>query len=184
MSFEHSPRDPAVAIALDLLAPGFADKDFLMANKDPGYTHHMGPRLRAEVEKQLIDDFRRYAAEQRDDLTIDWSETCPEGHETAYLDGRLENWSDVCIVNAQGETVARGWIDFIHGSGDHPLFVFWYSLRFGANTEDVVRAQGIPQHIWENLPERTKALYLSSEADDHWANDPLVLQWRNQRSQR
>ena len=84
---------------------------------DLGYTHHMGPRLRAEVERQL--------------------------------------------------------------------FVFWQFLHFGENTEDVVRAHGgIPQHIWQSLPESSKDLCLKSETyDAAWANDPLVLQWRDQRSQ-
>jgi hypothetical protein len=153
---------------------------------DPGYTRHMGPRLRAEVERQLFKDFQRYAYEQSDDLAIDWSDTCPEGHATAYLDGWLENWSDVWVVNAQRERIAWGWIDFIHGGGENPLFVFWQFLQFGDNTEDVVRAHGgIPQHIWESLPESSKDLCLKSETyDAAWANDPLVLQWRDQRSQR
>jgi hypothetical protein len=120
-------------------------------DKDLGYTHHMGPHLRAEVEKQLLNDFQRYSDEQSNDLAIDWSDTCPEGHDTEYLDGWLENWSDVWVVNAQGERIAWGWIDFIHGGGDHPLFVFWHYLHFEENTQDVVRAHGIPQHIWESL---------------------------------
>ena len=152
---------------------------------DTGYTHHMGPRLRAEVERQLFKDFQRYAYKQSADLAIDWSDTCPEGHATAYLDGWLENWSDVWVVNAQGARIAWGWIDFIHGGGENPLFVFWQFLHFGENTEDVVRAHGgIPQHIWQSLPESSKDLCLKSETyDAAWANDPLVLQWRDQRSQ-
>ena len=72
-------------------------------DKDLGYTHHMGPRLRAEVERQLLQDFRRYSHEQSDHLAIDWSDTCPEGHTTEYLDGWLENWSDVWVVNTRGK---------------------------------------------------------------------------------
>ncbi len=95
---------------------------------DPGYPDYMGPRLRAEVERQLFKDFQRYSDELSDDLAINWSDICPEGHVTEYLDGWLENWSDVWIVTAQGERIAWGWIDFIHGGGDNPLFVFWYYL--------------------------------------------------------
>jgi hypothetical protein len=150
-----------------------------------GYPEHMGPRLRAEVESQLLQDFERYAPQQSDDLAIDWSDSCGEGHATAYLDGWLENWSSVWVVNAQGKRIAEGWIDFIHGGGDHPLFVFWSYLHLGENTEDVVCTQGIPQHIWENLPESSKDLCVKSETyDAAWGNDPLVLQWKNQRSQR
>ncbi len=132
------------------------------------YPNHMGPRLRAEVERQLLLDFQHYAHEQSDHLAIDWSDTCPEGHATAYLDGWVENWSGVWVVNAQGKRIAWGWIEFIHGGGDHPLFVFWHYLHFGENTEDVVQVD----------------LCLTSETyDAKWGNDPLVLQWRNQKSQ-
>jgi len=64
-------------------------------DKDLGYTQHMGPRLRAEAERQLLHDFHRYYHGNMDNLAIDWSDTCPEGHTTEYLDGRLEDWSGV-----------------------------------------------------------------------------------------
>jgi hypothetical protein len=76
-------------------------------NKEAGYTNHMGPRLRAEVERQLLQDFRRYSDESGDDLAIDWSDVCPEGHVTEYLDGWLENWSDVGVVNSRRERIAQ-----------------------------------------------------------------------------
>ncbi|HEX6483699.1 MAG TPA: hypothetical protein VF043_33045 [Ktedonobacteraceae bacterium] len=139
---------------------------------------------RLSFQNTLLQDFQRYSDKLSDDLAIDWSDTCPEGHTTEYLDGYLENWSGVWVVTTQGERIAWGWMDFIHGGGDNPLFVFWYYLHFGANTQDVVRAHGIPQHIWESLPESSKDLCLTSETyDATWRNDPLVLQWRNQRSQ-
>lgn len=154
-------------------------------NTHPGETPPMGPQLRAEVERQLLKDLQRYTHEHSGDLTIDWSDICLEGHVTTYLDGYLENWSDVWLVNAQGARIAWGWIDFIHGGGDHPLFVFWQFLHFGENTADVVGAHGgIPLHIWESLPESSKDLCLTSETyDAAWKNDPLVLQWRAQRLQ-
>lgn len=155
-------------------------------NTESGFISDMGPYLHAEVERQLLKDFQRYFDKWNNDLAIDWSDPCPEGHVTVYLDGRLENWSDVCVVNAQGEKVAWGWIDFIHGGGENPLYVFWQFLHFGEDTEDVVQAQGgIPQHIWENLPESSKDLCLESETyDAAWGNDPLVVQWWDQKSQR
>jgi hypothetical protein len=153
-------------------------------NKDEDDAHPMGPQLRAEVERQLLKDFEWYTHQQRADLTIDWSDICPEGHATTYLGGWLENWSEVWVVNAQGERIAWGWIEFIHGGGDHPLFVFWHYLHIGDDAQDVVRLPGIPLHIWERLPESSKDLCLTSETyDAAWGKDPLVLQWRNQRSQ-
>lgn len=151
--------------------------------KELGYTERMGPMLRAEVQKQLLKDFQRYYNGSIDNLAIDWSETCPEGHATIYLDSWLEDWSDVRIVNLQGEVIASGWIDFIHGGEDNPLFVFWYYLQIGEDGSDVVKANGIPLHIWERLPDSTKDLCLKSDSyDAAWCNDPLVLEWGKQRS--
>jgi len=151
--------------------------------KELGYTEQMGPRLRAEVQRQLLKDFQRYYNESTHNLTIDWSDTCPEGHATIYLDGWLENWSEVKVVNSQGEIIASGWIDFIHGGGENPLFVFWYYLNIGESGSDVVKANGIPTHIWEILPDSTKDLCLKSDSyDKAWCNDPLVLEWRKRKS--
>lgn len=42
---------------------------------------------------------------------------------------------------------------------EYLLYVFWQFLHFGEHAEDVVGAQkGIPQHIWESLPESSKNL--------------------------
>ncbi len=149
--------------------------------KDLGYTDRMGPKLRAEVERQLLHDFQQYDHQQRDHLTIDWSDTCPEGRPAHYLDGWLENWSDVWVVNAQKERIAWGWIDFIYVGEENPLFVFWHYLHFVEDEDDVVKTAGIPQHIWESLPEGTKDLLAFGTYDTRWRNDPLVLHWRNQR---
>ncbi len=152
--------------------------------KDLGYTDRMGPLLRAEVERQLLNDFQRYAQEQSDTLAIDWSDTCPEGHTAVFLDGELENWSDAWVVNLKGERIAWGWIEFVHGGGDNPLFVFWHYLHFGKDSEDVVQTHNIPKHIWERLPESSKDLCMKSgEYDSKWSKDPQVIQWRNQKSQ-
>jgi hypothetical protein len=153
-------------------------------DKSRSYPKDMGPRLRAEVEGQLLKDFERYAPQQCDQFAIDWFDTCPEGHATTYLDGWLQNYSNVRVVNQHETTIAEGWIDFIHGGGENPLFVFWYYLSLRENTENVVQTQGIPQHIWDSLPESSKDLCLKSEMyDAAWGNDPLVLQWKRQRRQ-
>jgi hypothetical protein len=144
-------------------------------------TERLGKRLRVEVERQLLEDFRYYFKDQ-DDITIDWSDPCGEGHETEHLDGSLENWSDVWIVNVKGERIAWGWIDFVHGGDDNPLFVFWHYLHFGEDGEDMVRSHGIPQHIWDRLPNSSKDLCLKSgKYDARWCNDLLVAQWRERK---
>ena len=69
----------------------------------------MGPQLRSEVERQLLSDLREYAVEV-DGLRFDWSETSPEGHRTFFLDGELENWSGVRVIDIDGNIQAYGWL--------------------------------------------------------------------------
>jgi hypothetical protein len=59
-------------------------------HKVPNFIDPMGPRLRAEVERQLLEDLQRYYNESTSNLTLDWSNPCPEGHTTEYLDGWME----------------------------------------------------------------------------------------------
>src|SRR5688572_9110193 len=96
----------------------------LLQQLNLGYTEGMGPKLRLEVERQLLCDLARYGVEVKG-LTVDWSDTCPEGHTTTFLDGTLENWSGVRVWTKGGTLVAEGWLDFVHGGGSNPLFVFW-----------------------------------------------------------
>ncbi len=88
----------------------------------------MGPQLRAYVEHQLLTDLQFYGVPTVG-LSFDWSNPCQEGHVTRYLDGMLEEMSDVGVNRSDGTPVAEGWLDFIHGGGDAPLFVFWLFLR-------------------------------------------------------
>ena len=148
-----------------------------------GYTEKMGPMLRREVEQQLLADLRNYGVDN-DNLQFDWSDTCPEGHVTDALDGTLENWSGVAVRDANGTIVADGWLDFIHGGGTNPLFVFWeYLTIYEDNKEQRVKnSPGIPQHVWDQLPVSSKELCTKArEYDAAWCNDPLVTKWQRER---
>jgi len=89
----------------------------------------MGPQLRAYVEHQLLTDLQFYGVPTVG-LSFDWSNPCQEGHVTRYLDGMLEEMSDVGVNRSDGTPVAEGWLDFIHGGGDAPLFFFGSSSGF------------------------------------------------------
>jgi hypothetical protein len=119
----------------------------------------MGPRLQAYVEEQLLADLRHYGV-ATDGLTVDWSDFCPEGHVTEYLGGRVANWSAVVVRAAAGRPVAGGWMDFVHGGGDDPLFVFWHYLSVfrGGSWHHVKDEPGVPPHVWQRLPAHAKAL--------------------------
>lgn len=150
---------------------------------DPGYTTLMGPLLRAEVERQLMVDLKHYGV-VCDDGWIDWSGTCPEGHTTQYRDGQLENWSGVGVGDAAGTMIAGGWIDFIHGGDDNPLFVFWQFLdiHHPGGWTTMKSAPGIPPHVWEQIPESSRVLCRHSDRyDARWAADPLVVAWQQER---
>jgi hypothetical protein len=139
----------------------------------------MGPRLRAYVEQQLLDDLRHYGIDPGV-YKIDWADACQEGHCTSYMDGNLEELSGINVLGPDGEVVADGWMDFIHGGGNHPLFVFWLFLAIGCGTSrhEVKRDVGIPVHVWERLPDSTKTLCArADEYDARWASDPLVVEW-------
>ena len=140
----------------------------------------MGPHLKAEVERQLIEDIMHYGILDTR-LRIDWSGACPEGHRTSYLDGDLEAVSNVSVLNGNNEIVAEGWLDFVHGGGDNQLFVFWLFLdiRRGGKWEEVKSEPVIPQHIWERLSDNTKDACMSEgKYDSNWCNDPLVISWK------
>jgi hypothetical protein len=149
-----------------------------------GDEERMGPLLRKEVESQLLKDLAPYGIDPKG-LVIDWSCCCIEGHCTQVLDGELENFSGVTVVNSDGQAVAEGWMQFIHGGGDNPLFVFWMYLTVVRNGEqvEVKDDPNIPGHIWAKLPEKMKRLCTkTNEYDGSWGNDPLVLAWKRSQS--
>lgn len=140
----------------------------------------MGPQLQAEVESQLLKDLATYGVDI-DRLKFDWSEACQEGHCTTALDGNFEEVSDVRVMNLHGELVAEGWIDFIHGGGNNPLFVFWLFLTARRDGKWIrLKTQPhIPAHIWAQLPYATKRLCsYATEYDARWTSDPTVLAWK------
>lgn len=149
---------------------------------ESGYpASEMGPQLLEYVERQLLGDLRHYGV-STDGLAFDWSYPCQEGHRTKYLDGHLEEMSNVSVLDPSGRAQARGWIDFVHGARDAPLFVFWLvlDLRDRDGWRAVKSEPGLPTHVWAQLPERSKQLCMTEETyDARWARDPLVLARRS-----
>lgn len=146
--------------------------------------HQAGSPLRAEVERQLLKDLEHYGMES-DGLSFDWSQICPEGHGTWYLGDRLDGVSGLNILDKKCNVVADGWIEFIHGGEDNPLFVFWEFLRI--NVPDIPREakikKGIPEHIWNQLPDKSKDLCMKRGTyDAMWCDDPRVIEWQRTKS--
>ena len=151
----------------------------------PFEVQRMGEALRAAVERQLIADFLHHCSTpDGDKLRLDWSDVCQEGHVTECFGGRLEDLSNVGICDEAGILIGAGWIDFIHGGGDHPLFVFWsqLSVRDGEGWREVKKGFAIPEHVWDRLPESSKdACAVETQYDSRWSTDPLVIAWRRAR---
>jgi hypothetical protein len=140
----------------------------------------MGARLRREVEQQLIADLRHYGL-VANGLSIDWSQAVQEGHMTEVLEGTLEALSGLVVRNSSGAAIADGWMDFVHGGGENPLFVFWLFLAVGAGAErrKVKAGAVIPNHVWLLLPEASQRLCVIGHGyDSRWADDPSVRAWR------
>jgi len=152
----------------------------------PHVAEKMGEALRAEVARQLLLDLAHYRQPVPDEqLSIDWSDACEEGHCTHYLAGDLEDMSSVAVGRADGQPVAQGWVDFVHGGAEHPLHVFWLFLdvREGETWRSVKEDVGIPQHIWHGLPESSRdACSVEGKYDARWKNDPKVVAWRRDRA--
>lgn len=106
----------------------------------------MGPKLRALVEKQLLEDLKYYDVTDSN-LKFDWSNSCIEGSYTEYLDGSLENYSGISLYDKNDELVAEGWMEFIH-SEPH-FIVYWDHLIFRNHHPKEKTEFGIPKHIQE-----------------------------------
>lgn len=145
----------------------------------------MGDRLQAEVERQLIADLKHYYPDlPSDDVAVDWSGSCQEGHVTRVLDGVLEEMSDVVARDGTGNVVASGWLDFVHGAEDLPLHVFWLflDLHDGETIRRVKDDAAIPDHVWLRLSvESRNACLGEARYDSRWFEDPKVLQWKRDR---
>ena len=145
-----------------------------------GQTAVMGPLLQKEVESQLLKDLSVYGIKP-DGLTIDWSNACQEGHCTSAIDGNLEELSHVAVIDSNGAPLAEGWMDFVHGGGNQPLFVFWLFLSIVRDGKwmKVKDKPNILHHTWSQLPDATKRLCATTTGyDARWVGDPSVLKWK------
>jgi len=145
----------------------------------------MGDDLRREVEQQLLDDLAHYLdGADRDELELDWSGACQEGHRTAALGGELEEMSGVGVRARSGRLVAEGWIDFIHGGANLPLIAFWLFLDLVVDgaVVNVKKQAEIPEHVWEKLTDESKLACTRTGAyDSRWHEDPRVVAWKRTR---
>ncbi len=106
------------------------------------------------VENKLVDDLNEYVLSgqkfQRGDVKFDWSESCIEGRRTSYLDGKLENFSGIQVLDRSSETIVDGWMEFIETEGT--LHVFWWFLSSSGKYDlRNKRTNQVPAHVWKLL---------------------------------
>lgn len=120
---------------------------------DYGHSDKMGPRLRAVVQHQLIDDLTYYGIQDKA-LSFDWTNSCIEGHEEQYLDGTVENFSGIKVLNRQNIVVAEGWMEFLYDSSENFFIAYWEYLNILVSGREIqVKADGgIPEHIFAKIP--------------------------------
>lgn len=123
-----------------------------------GFSNHLSPELRAEMERQLVNDLVYYGVAV-EDLVFDWSKSIIEGHEVVYKADWLENYSGIEVFDSKGNLVADGWTDFV--ADGEVLFIYWdvLDIRDGGRQIAVKKDFGIPDHIWNRLPEHLRYLY-------------------------
>ncbi|RKD86395.1 hypothetical protein [Mangrovibacterium diazotrophicum] len=125
---------------------------------DLGFADKMGPKLKNEVEKQLLNDLKFYGVD-KPDLKFDWSESCIEGHDTNVLDGKVENFSGISVFDNMENLVAEGWMEFIHN--ENLFLVYWEFVTTWSGDKKLNEKKeiGLPNHIWVKLPNDLKIKY-------------------------
>lgn len=126
--------------------------------KDFGFADRMGPKLKSEVEYQLLNDLKFYQINE-DDLKFDWSESCIEGHNPNILDGTVENFSGISVFDCSDSLIAEGWMEFIHESDLFIVYWEFVTTWDGNKKLKEKKAVGLPNHIWKKLPDKTKSKY-------------------------
>ncbi|MFC5271134.1 hypothetical protein [Adhaeribacter terreus] len=134
-----------------------------MANTDSktlklGHSDAMGPELRVLVEKQLLEELKHYKLDLPN-LKFDWSNSLVEGRSAKHLDGMVENYSGILILDENNQIVADGWMDFIL----EPEFFLAYwdhiTTRDGKKKLAEKQMPGIPKHVWKQIPEALREKY-------------------------
>lgn len=111
----------------------------------------MGPQLRALVESQLLQDLGHYGLFNKD-LKFDWSQSCIEGHDGSYLDGRLENFSGLMVFDGSGKLIVDGWMEFVHRGKF--FLAYWEFVSIWKDNIKVFEKSvpGLPKHVLDKIP--------------------------------
>lgn len=135
------------------------------AFKTYGFSAKMGPQLRQVVEQQLRQDLLHYGI-QNADWHFDWSSSCLEGRDAPWLDGHIENYSGIVLLNQHEQVVVEGWMEFILAG--ELLLVYWDNLTSWSTAaeQQYKKHFGIPPHIWQCIPTQYQPAYATERMPD------------------
>jgi hypothetical protein len=116
-------------------------------------------KLRQWVEEQLVADLRFYGVTRV--VRIDWSEAYGSARKAKYLGGKLENFSRIIVFDDRNNLIADGCMDFI--CNDFFAICYWDVITVWNNGQIAreKKEQGIPSHIWRQLPGTLMSRYHS-----------------------
>ncbi|GAA4178448.1 hypothetical protein GCM10022218_29140 [Sphingobacterium ginsenosidimutans] len=119
-----------------------------------GLSRVMGPKLRELVQSQLANELNNLLG-MSFKFDFDWSESCIEGHDGMFLDGSLENYSGIILINKQASIKADGWMDFIQ-EGDFFL-AYWDQITVWQNDRELFSKDfGISSFSFALVPEELR----------------------------
>lgn len=122
----------------------------------------MGTQLFTQVGRQLLADLSFYGIPNVENFSIAWREAEGEGNWAKYLDGEIENYAYLSILDPNGRSIGQGSMEFILEQ-DHGFFcTYWNSLYFIHPEFRGKTIAGIPDHIWDKIPENAKIKYKTS----------------------
>lgn len=119
-----------------------------------GFSNTMGPKLRELVQIQLANELNNLLG-MSFKFDFDWSECCIEGHNGMFLDGSLENYSGIILIDKQVSLKADGWMGFIQ-EGDFFL-AYWDQITVWQNNKELFSKEfGISSFAYDLVPEELR----------------------------
>ncbi len=129
------------------------------SNNEMGMAKAMGSHLLLQVSQQLLGDLSYYGISDSENIWISWHESEGEGNWAKYLDGEIENYAYITILDENMNAIGQGSMDFVLEEEWDVFLVYWDALYFIHPEFDGKTRPGIPDHIWQEIPENFQAKY-------------------------
>jgi hypothetical protein len=119
-----------------------------------------------KIKSDLLLDLAFYANGELSDLSLDFTNSCGEGHCINIENETIEASSNVLIIDnsSKANPIGTGWFDFVEDAETHQIYYFWLFLSGDKllNKKDCK----IPEQIWFKLSEKSRTLLGSPDYSD------------------